>query len=87
MSARPVIRLRQKAVRAAATALPAASQLPAPVPEPSLRFWILWSPGARRPTRRHPTLEAALAESKRLAAKFPDRAFPVFQCQLVERET
>jgi len=86
MSARPVIRLREKAVQAAAAALPTGSA-PAPVPEPSLRFWILWSPGARRPTRRHPTLEAALAESKRLAAKFPDRAFPVFQCQLVERET
>lgn len=38
-------------------------------------FWMVWCPMAGAPTVQHPSLAAAEAEARRLAAKHPDRKF------------
>jgi hypothetical protein len=44
------------------------------------KFWIVWSPqGARPPSFRHATFEAAYGESKRLALQAPGSEFFVLE--------
>lgn len=43
------------------------------------RFWMVWNPGNRAPTVKHPTLEKAKAEAQRLARTNPGQEFIVLQ--------
>lgn len=43
------------------------------------RFWMVWNPGGRAPSRRHASRNAADAEAKRLASANPGQRFFVLK--------
>jgi hypothetical protein len=43
------------------------------------KFWLVWSPRGRSPKYKHPTLESAQAEAKRLSLKLNGRHFYVLE--------
>lgn len=49
-----------------------------PIPN---KQYILWCPARGEPTKKHPSLESAETEAKRLAAKHPGRVFHI--CEIV----
>ena len=44
-------------------------------------FWVVWAREGVRPKRRHPSLESARAEVRRLAALHPERTFHLYRCE------
>jgi hypothetical protein len=50
-----------------------------PNPSPADRFWVVWSPRRGDPTKRHDTLDSAVAESERLAARYKGDVFHVLE--------
>lgn len=55
--------------------------------KPEASFFLVWSPGGLRPPSvRHPTVEAAEAEARRLAAQNPGQDFFVLGSLSVSRQ-
>jgi hypothetical protein len=46
---------------------------------PKEQFWFVWCLDGGNPSRKHPTLEVALGEAKRLARSNPDSTFVVLE--------
>lgn len=49
------------------------------------KFWMIHGDGCPKPTHRHESIEAALAEARRLAGLHPERAFVVLEAVVVAR--
>lgn len=85
--ARPTLTLKRSTLPAAAPMVDmpvtAADSEPEPVPDGTTVSFCNWRVGAKRPTRRYLTAEAALAEAHRLRTLFPDAKILTFRLELV----
>jgi hypothetical protein len=70
--------LKKKIVPVAA----AESKAP-PAPLDETHFYFLWRVGGKRPTQRHPSLEAVITERDRLQSMYPESVFLVFEARRV----
>lgn len=71
--------LKKKIVPVAA----AESKAP-PAPLDANHFYFLWRSNSKRPTQRHPSLEAALIERDRLAGEYPGAIFFIFEAKRID---
>lgn len=60
--------------------VPVESKAP-PAPLDETHFYFLWRVGGKRPTQRHPSLNAALIERDRLAGEYPGALFYIFEAK------
>jgi hypothetical protein len=55
-----------------------------PAPLDETHFYFLWRVGGKRPTQRHPSLNAALIERDRLAGEYPGALFYIFEAKRID---
>jgi len=55
----------------------------APAPFDADHFYFLWRLNGKRPTQRHPTIEAAITERDRLMGEYPGAQFLIFEAKRI----
>ncbi len=73
--------LKKKGVSVATTRVE--SKAP-PAPLDTTHFFFLWRSNGKRPTQRHPSLEAATIERDRLAGEYPGALFYIFEAKRID---